>query len=148
MTSHVLHFSGLSEHERREAAAMPKIGKGDRVELRVWSGAAEERTLSLPPGAAAMVEAVISHLLQGGRVAVLAEDQEVSPNDAAAILGMSRPLVVHRMEVGDLPFHYVGAHRRARLRDVLALKRKVDEQNAALAALAEDTEDLIVRHGL
>ena len=127
---------------------MPKIGKGDRVELRVRSGGAEERTLSLPPGAAAMVEAVISHLLRGGRVAVLAEDQKVSPNDAAAILGMSRPLVVHRMEVGDLPFHYVGAHRRARLRDVLALKRRVDEQNATLAALAEDTEDLIVCHGL
>ncbi len=148
MTSQVLHFSGLSEHERREAAPMPKIGKGDRVELRVRSEAAGEWTLPLPPGAAAMVEAVISHLLRGGRVAVLAEDQEVSPNDAAAILGMSRPLVVHRMEVGDLPFHYVGAHRRARLRDVLALKERVEEQKAALAALAEDTEDLIVRHGL
>ncbi len=148
MTSHVLHFSGLSEHERQSSASMPKIGKGDRVELRVRPGAKDERTLPLPPGAALMVEAVVSHLLRGGRVAILAEDQEVSPNDAAAILGMSRPLVVHRMEVGDLPFHYVGSHRRARLRDVLALKAKVEQQNAALAALAEDTEDLIVHHGL
>jgi len=148
MTSHVLHFSGLSEHERQSSASMPKIGKGDRVELRVRPGAKDERTLPLPPGAALMVEAVVSYLLRGGRVAILAEDQEVSPNDAAAILGMSRPLVVHRMEVGDLPFHYVGTHRRARLRDVLALKAKVEQQNAALAALAEDTEDLIVHHGL
>ena len=147
MTSHVLHFSGLSEHERQSSASMPKIGKGDRVELRVRPGAKDERTLPLPPGAALMVEAVVSYLLRGGRVAILAEDQEVSPNDAAAILGMSRPLVVHRMEVGDLPFHYVGSHRRARLRDVLALKAKVEQQNAALAALAEDTEDLIVHHG-
>ena len=148
MTSHVLHFSGLSEHERQSSASMPKIGKGDRVELRVRPGAKDERTLPLPPGAALMVEAVVSHLLRGGRVAILAEDQEVSPNDAAAILGMSRPLVVHRMEVGDLPFHYVGSHRRARLRDVLALKAKVEQQTAARAALAEDTEDLIVHHGL
>ncbi len=148
MTSHVLHFSGLSEHERQSSASMPKIGKGDRVELRVRPGAKDERTLPLPPGAALMIEAVVSYLLRGGRVAILAEDQEVSPNDAAAILGMSRPLVVHRMEVGDLPFHYVGTHRRARLRDVLALKAKVEQQNAALAALAEDTEDLIVHHGL
>ncbi len=148
MTSHVLHFSGLSEHERQSSASMPRIGKGDHVELRVRPGAEDECTLPLPPGAALMVEAVVSHLLRGGRVAILAEDQEVSPNDAAAILGMSRPLVVHRMEVGDLPFHYVGTHRRARLRDVLALKAKVEQQNAALAALAGDTEDLIVHHGL
>jgi len=60
MTSHVLHFSGLSEHERQSSASMPKIGKGDRVELRVRPGAKDERTLPLPPGAALMVEAVVS----------------------------------------------------------------------------------------
>ena len=49
---------------------------------------------------------------------------------------MSRPLVVHRMDVGDLPYHYVGKHRRAKLRDVLALKDRMDGQCAALAALA------------
>ncbi len=148
MTAQVLQFTGLPDNERQDAAEMPSIGKGDRVELRVRPGTAEERTLSLPPSAAAMVEAVIGHLLRGGRVAVLAEDQEISPNDAAVILGMSRPLVVHRMEVGDLPFHYVGKHRRAKLRDVLSLKERIEEQQAALAALAEDTEDLIHNHGL
>lgn len=148
MTAQVLKFVGLLDHERQETAAMPKIGKGDSVELRIGSGTEDERSLSLPPSAAAVVEAVIGHLMRGGRVAVLGEDQEVSPNDAAAILGMSRPLVVHRMEVGDLPFHYVGKHRRAKLRDVLVLKERVEEQQAALAALAADTEDLIRHHGL
>jgi len=148
MTAQVLQFTGLPDDERRQAAEMPSIGRGDRIELRVRPGTGEERTLSLPPVAAAMVEAVVGHLLRGGRVAVLAEDQEVSPNDAAAILGMSRPLVVHRMDVGDLPFHYVGKHRRAKLHDVLALKERLEGQRAALAALAEDTEDLIRQHGL
>ncbi len=148
MTAQVLQFTGLSDNERQAAAAMPRIGKGDRVELRVRPDTGEERTLSLPPSAAAMVEVVIGHLLRGGRVAVLAEDQEISPNDAAAILGMSRPLVVHRMEVGDLPFHYVGKHRRSKLRDVLAFKERIDGQCAVLAALAEDTENLICQHGL
>lgn len=148
MIAQVLQFTGLPDDERENAAEMPSIGKGDRVELRVCPGTAEERTLSLPPSAAAMVEVVVGHLLRGGRVAVLAEYQEISPNDAVAILGMSRPLVVHRMEVGDLPFHYVGKHRRAKLHDVLALKERMDGQRAALAALAEDTEDLIRNYGL
>lgn len=149
MTTQVLRFSGLTEHERQATAPMRELGQGDQIDLRVRSAAGgDERTLALPPGAAVLVQAVIGHLVRGGRVAVLAEDQEVSPNDAAAILGMSRPLVVHRMEAGDLPFRYVGKHRRAKLRDVLALKTQVDEQRAALAALARDTEDLIQQHGL
>ena len=84
----------------------------------------------------------------GERVAVLTEDQELSPNDAASILGVSRPLVVHRMDVGDLPFRYVGKHRRSALRDVLALKTKIDAQRAAMEALAGDAEDLKQRYGL
>jgi excisionase family DNA binding protein len=75
-------------------------------------------------------------------VAVLSEDAEITPNEAAVILGISRPLVVHRMDIGDLPFRYVGKHRRARLADVLALKAKLDEQRSALKALAKDTDEV------
>ena len=92
-------------------------------------------------------EAALGHLLLGERVAVLAEDQELSPNDVADILGVSRPLVVHRMDVGDLPFRYVGKHRRTKLKDVLALKTRIEAQQAAMDALAEDAEDLRQRHG-
>jgi len=104
--------------------------------------------VSLPPDAAMLLEDVLGHLLRGERIAVLAEDQELSPNDAASILGLSRPSVVHRMDVGDLPFHYVGKHRRARLKDVLALKSKVDMQQVALNALAQETEALMRDYGL
>ena len=87
-------------------------------------------------------------LSRGERVAVLSEDAEVTPNEAATILGISRPLVVHRMDIGDLPFRYVGKHRRARLTDVLALKAKLDPQREALRALAADTEALATTHGV
>ena len=148
MTTHVLRYVELSDHDRQHAAPMPKLAPGDRVELRVRRLAGDERTLALPPEAAALVETVLDRLLRGERIAVLGEDQELSPNDAASVLGMSRPLVVHRMDVGDLPFRYIGRHRRAKLKDVLALKSKVDAQRAALEALAEDTEDLIRDHAL
>lgn len=80
-------------------------------------------------------------------MAVIAEQQEVSPTEASAILGISRPLVVLRMDRGDLPFRYVGKHRRAALKDVLALKTKLDVQGSAMQALADDGEDLRVRYG-
>ena len=148
VTTHVLQFVALPERARRSANAPPRLSRGDRVEVHVTRLAGEEVRTPLPPEAAELVGLVLERLFRGDKVAVLTEDQEVSPNDAAAILGISRPLVVHRMEVGDLPFRYVGKHRRAKLADVLALKEKLDVQRQALAALAEDTEDLAAAHGL
>jgi hypothetical protein len=87
-------------------------------------------------------------MLRGERVAVLAEDQEPSPSEISAILGISSPLVALRMDRGDLPFRYVGKHRRALLKDVLTLKSKLDKRQTAMEALAEDTEDLIETYGL
>src|SRR6266851_1720731 len=148
MTTQVLKFVELSGRDRKQAGRLRKLGKGDKVEVRVRHGAGGDQTLFLPPKAAAALEVLLGHLLRGERVAVLAEDQELSPNDIASILGISRPLVVHRMDVGDLPFRYVGKHRRAKLKHVLALKSKMDAQQAALDALAEDTEALVRDHAL
>lgn len=148
MTTHVLRFVELSDRDRKTARPIGKLGKDDRIELRVRRKSGEDQVVRLPPKAAALLEAALGHLLLGERVAVLAEDQELSPNDAAAILGISRPLVVHRMDVGDLPFRFVGKHRRATLKDVLALKAKLDMQREAMVALAEDAEALRRRHGV
>jgi hypothetical protein len=148
MTTHVLQFVELSDRERKAAKPLDKLGKGDHVEVMVRRKSGQDQIVKLPPTAAALLEIALGHLLQGERVAVLAEDQELSPNDAADILGISRPLVVHRMDVGDLPFRYVGKHRRTKLRDVLALKTRIDAQQAAMEALAEDAEDLRRRYGV
>lgn len=125
MASQVVKFSGLSDRDRKKVPPLPKLAEGDRVELRVRRRDGKDQTLVLPPVAASAVETLIMRLFSGDRVVVLAEDQEVSPTEASAILGISRPLVVHRMEIGDLPFRYVGKHRRASLKDVLALKAQI-----------------------
>jgi len=148
MTTHVLRFVELSDRDRKTAEPIGKLGKGDQVEVRIRRKSGKDRIVMLPPKAAALLEAALGRLLQGERVAVLAEDQELSPNDAAEILGISRPLVVHRMDIGDLPFRYVGKHRRAKLKDILALKTKIDAQQAVMEALAENTETLMRDHGL
>jgi hypothetical protein len=148
MTTHVLQFVELSDQDRKTAEPLGKLGKGDRVEVRVRRKSGKDHIVRLPPKAARLLESALGHLLQGERVAVLAEDHELSPNDAADILGISRPLVVHRMDIGDLPFRYVGKHRSTKLKDVLALKAKIDAQQAAMEALAENAKTLMREYGL
>lgn len=148
MASQIVHLARLSDRDRKAATPLPKLVAGDRLELHVRDAGGKERTLLIPPSAVPAVEALLAHMLRGERVAVLVEDQELSPSEASSILGISRPLVVLRMHQGDLPFRYVGKHRRALLKDVLALKSKLDKRQTAIEALAEDTEDLVETYGL
>lgn len=149
MTAQVLEFVQLSDRDRRKADAATKLARrGATFEMHIRQKTGVDHRIELPPVASEAIQTLLIHLGKGQRVAILAEDQEISPNDAAEILGVSRPLVVHRMEVGDLPFRYVGKHRRTKLKDVLALKTKLETQQAALDALAEDTESLVRDHGL
>lgn len=67
---------------------------------------------------------------------------EVSPEQAANILGISRPIVDQRMDAGKLPFRGVGAQCRILLSDVLLLKEDEDRRRKSAAALGADTEDL------
>jgi len=148
MASQVFKFSGLSDRDRKTVAPLPKLAAGDRVELRVRRRDGQDHTLALPPAAISAVETLLDRLLSGERVAVIAEDQELSPTEASVILGISRPLVVLRMDRGDLPFRYVGKHRRALLRDVLVLKSQLDVRRKAMEDLADDAEDLHQQYGI
>lgn len=133
----------------RAAGVLCKAARDGRtIEVRVMhSDGIGEETVPLTSATASAVGEMLAQAAAGGGVAVLAEDTELSPEDAATILGMSRPLVRRRMDAGVLPFRRVGAHRRLRLADVLALQRREAPVRTALEELAADTEDL-ERHGL
>ncbi len=137
--------SPLAQPGHRE---LPLVRSGDRLEIVVHHEGGGVESMSLPPEAADVMRGILDELARGARLAVLRDDQELTPNQAAKILGISRPLVVHRMESGDLPFRYVGTHRKCRLRDVLALQARLAEQQAALDALAADTDELRDTYGL
>ncbi|HKR87978.1 MAG TPA: DNA-binding protein [Phenylobacterium sp.] len=148
MAAHALHFVSLSGQNRGKVEQLPRLADAEVVEMHVRTKAGDDRTVTVPHAAVALIETMFASLSRGERVAVLSEDAEITPNEAAVILGISRPLVVHRMDIGDLPFRYVGKHRRARLADVLALKAKLDEQRSAVKALAQDTHDLAKTYGV
>jgi excisionase family DNA binding protein len=122
-------------------------GPDDRVEVLVVHADGTSDVVALPKPAAEMIGMLLREASTSDEVAVLAEASEISPEDAASILGISRPLVRRRMDSGVLPFRRVGTHRRLRLTDVIELKRREAPTRAALDELRADTDDLIA-HGL
>jgi excisionase family DNA binding protein len=147
MSTEVLEFYALPEQERQPGhaslAVLDRADYGDQVEVSVVRPDGTRESVKMPKTAVAIIRDVLTKLVDAERVTLLREDEELSPEQAAAILGMSRPLVVRRMDIGRLPFRYVGAHRRCRLSDVLRLQREEREQREALERLAAETEELM-----
>lgn len=129
----------------RGAAALRAAARAD---IRLVRGDGTEDAFTLPASALPALADFLERLSTADGVTVLTDDAEVTPEDAAGILGISRPLVRRRMDVGLLPFRRVGAHRRIRLADVLALREQELPLRKALEALATDTEELERTHGL
>lgn len=119
-------IDGLDEETRQQARRLHRelaAANGKSVTLQV-----DGSMIGLLRDATAVMENAT-----GFAMAALAD--ELTPEQAGKILGISRPLVVRRMDDGRLPFRYEGAHRRCRLTDVLALKEAEREQQEALRAL-------------
>lgn len=61
------------------------------------------------------LQSVLATTARGTDIGVIAEDAELTPNQAAEILKMSRPHLLSFMDRGDLPFRRVGSHRRIKM---------------------------------
>ncbi|NOT58797.1 MAG: helix-turn-helix domain-containing protein, partial [Acidobacteria bacterium] len=74
---------------------------------------------------------------------LIAEDEEVSPERAAELLHISRPTLLKHLDAGELPFHYVGTHRRITLADLMEYKRQRQiKGEAALQRMTELAEEM------
>ena len=105
---------------------------------------ADERApLDLPQAAATALLKVLQELEKGNSVAVVPVKAELSTQEAAELLDVSRPHFIKLLEQNELPYHLVGTHRRVRLEDVLTYKRrKLELRKAALRELAAQAQEL------
>ncbi len=82
-------------------------------------------------------------LAAGDAVTIVPVGQELTTQQAADLLNISRQYLVRLLDNGELPHTKTGRHRRMRIEDVLSYKAKRDEERlAALQELTELTEEL------
>lgn len=101
------------------------------------------RTIRIPEGAQEKLLDVLHHLASGHDVAVVPVYAELTTQQAADLLGVSRPHLVTLLEAGEMPFRRIGRHRRVRADDLLAYQeRRRRERRALLAELTQEAQEM------
>lgn len=100
-------------------------------------------SIGLPASAFEALKAVVTGMAQGMAMTLIPSGRELTTQEAADLLRISRPSVIKLLEEGTIPFHKVGTHRRVNVEDVLEYRAARNEQRrAALRELTEISEEI------
>ena len=122
----------------REASRILDAKSASEGALRVRlieTGDEPPATLELPAAAVRLLKDLLREMAAGHAVTLVPIESEITTQQAADLLNVSRPYVVGLIDQGKLPARMVGPQRRVMLADVLAYK--VESKTKARAALRE-----------
>jgi len=120
----------------------PLARRGRPLTLRVRD-AGKEQTIELPAGAVRLLQAILEDMASGRAVTIVPQNAELTTQQAADFLNVSRPFVIQLLEQKKIPFRLVGTHRRVRFEDVLRFKENIDaDRRKVLDRLAAEAQEL------
>lgn len=99
---------------------------GDAVRLRVERPDGSRADLDVPPAALALLASLLEEMGRGAWVTVLSTRDELTTQQAADLLRVSRPYLVKLLTDRQIPYRTVGSRRRIRLEDVLRYRERSD----------------------
>lgn len=126
-------------------AAVPRfrrvIHPGRSVILAERQGKPED-TIEIPRGALPLIQSLLAALASGHAVAVVPFHAELTTQQAADFLGVSRPFVVGLIEQGKLNALMVGSHRRIRFKDLVEYKQiTMQARKRVLGELTQEAQE-------
>lgn len=131
-------MSALTNEERdRVREALSRAGGRPRITTE------DGTVIDLPAPVTEALAEVLEAAADGERPLVLRSPDNLTTEQAAAILNVSRPTVVRWIEAGKLPARMVGTHRRLTLGDVLAFRdQSTKRRRQALDEMTRQAEEL------
>ena len=113
--------------------------KKDAVHVRLDDGT----DLPLPKAVTPLLIHLLTEMANGNAVTLIPVHAELTTQEAANLLNVSRPHLVRLLEEKKIPFHKAGTHRRVKFVDLEAYRTRFEqERRAALSELAAQAQEL------
>ena len=154
MATHLDRFAPFipSDEDKAQAAESIRrlsrhVRKPHKLTLQVKGQRGPDAELVLSAGAVKLLGTILTEIARGNSVAAVVVQAELTSQQAADLLNVSRPYLIKLLDQGKIPHHKSGSHRRIALKDVLDYKRTADQRReAVLAELAELGQELSSDH--
>ncbi len=143
--SNVVQLPTSQEVEEAKASSrtLAKYAAAERVQLSIKSSNGENDELILPGYALQLLLDILSEMSRGNAISIMPVHAELSTQEAANILNVSRPFLVGLLDDGIIPHRKVGAHRRVLAKDVIDYKQQIDAKRMeSLNTLTAESQDL------
>lgn len=115
--------------------------KAEGSELRVQVDGGE--MLQLPKAVSELLYHLLSEMAQGNAVTLFPIHAELTTQEAADYLNVSRPYLIRLLEQGKIKYSMVGTHRRVKFQDLEAFRRKTEEERLkVMDELASQAQEL------
>ena len=132
----------LLARESSRLLATHKLGRRSSVRIQLLDGKDAE-TVAVPASALRLFVHLRTEMSHGNAVTLIPTRAEITTQQAADLLNVSRPYVVKLLDEGKIPCRTVGKYRRVRFDDLMAYKRKDDDARARiLDRLTVDAQEL------
>ncbi|MCY1029909.1 helix-turn-helix domain-containing protein [Corallococcus sp. BB11-1] len=136
--------SGVSLEQVRKLAQLitRELGeKGSGHPLFSLLGPNHE-SVPLPTDVLTLMQQLLAILASGDAVTVVPVHKELTTQQAANLLNVSRQYLVQLLDEGRIPFHRTGTHRRVYSKDVLEYRaRQKSDRRAQLDAMMRESQD-------
>lgn len=110
-------------------------------EFRVQLEGGQE--LVLPSAVKTLLTHLLTEMSRGNAVTIIPIHAELTTQEAADFLNVSRPYLIGLLEKREIPFHMVGTHRRVKFEDLTTYKLKKDKaREEAMSELAKQAQEL------
>ena len=137
----------IAEESGRKLAQLLGSRRSD-VCFRIEKGDQKGETIAIPMTALRLLSGILTEMAKGNTVTVIPIHSELTTQQAAELLNVSRPFLIGLLEERKIPFRLVGQHRRVRLEDLMIYKDRDDKARRLIADdLAADAQELGMGYG-